>query len=94
MQELALIEGKKPGTINWGKEASENDGWLHTEKNGSVIREQVPSLQGNYGDYYEGIYQTLRHGAPLPVTAEEGKNVIRVIEAAFLSDRDKKQISL
>ena len=88
------MEGKKPGAADWGKEARENDGWLHTEKNGAVIREQVPSLQGNYGDYYEAIYQTLRHGAPLPVTAEEGKNVIWVIEAAFLSARDKKQIAL
>lgn len=94
VQELALIEGKKPGTSDWGKEARENDGWLHTEKNGKLIREQVPSLQGNYADYYEAIYQALRHGAPLPVTAEEGKNVIRVIEAAIASNKEMKRIWL
>ncbi len=64
------------------------------EKNGELIRKQVHSLKGNYGDYYEAMYQALRHNAPVPVTGEEGRNVIRVIEAAFLSNLEKKRISL
>jgi predicted dehydrogenase len=51
-------------------------------------------LQGNYGEYYEGIFQALRNNAPLPVTGEEGLNVIKVIEASFKSSREKKVIEL
>ncbi len=94
VQELALIAEKIPGGEDWGIERKENDGWLHTEKNGELIREQIHSLKGNYGDYYEAIYQALRNNAALPVTGEEGMNVIRVIEAAFLSNKEKKRIAL
>ena len=94
VQELALIAEKIPGGEDWGIESKENDGWLHSEKNGAVIREQIPSLKGNYGDFYEAIYQSLKTNAALPVTGEEGMNVIRVMEAAFLSNKEKKRIAL
>lgn len=94
VQEQALIAGVKPGGEEWGLEPRENDGLLHTEKNGQLIRMQIDSLKGNYGDYYEGIFQSLRNNLPLPVTAAEGRDVIRIIEAAFLSNKERKQISL
>lgn len=94
VQELALIAEKIPGAEGWGIESKEKDGLLHTQKNGELIHKQIPSLKGNYGDYYEAIYQALRNNASLPVTGEEGMNVIRVIEAAFLSNKEKRQIAL
>ncbi|MBL0234897.1 MAG: Gfo/Idh/MocA family oxidoreductase [Chitinophagaceae bacterium] len=94
VQELALIAGKIPGGDDWGIEPAENDGLLHTEKNGELIRKPLPSLKGNYGDYYDAIYRSIRNNAPLPVTGEEAMNVIRVIEAAFLSNKEKIRISL
>ncbi len=45
-------------------------------------------------DYYEGIYQAIRKGSPVPVTAEDGLNVIRIIEAAFKSNDEKKVVKL
>lgn len=94
VQEPDLQAGKKPGGADWGTEPESARGLLHTEKDGQVIREQVPTLPGNYGEYYEGVYQALRGGKDMPVTAEDGRNVIRVIEAAFASSKEKRVIGL
>ena len=89
MQEAALQAGEIPGGPDWGKEPESEKGLLHTEKDGKVIKEFIPSEIGNYLDYYEGIFQALRNNQPPPVTAEEGLDVIRVIEAAQESSRSR-----
>ncbi len=94
VQEADLIAGKKPGGAKWGVEPETGQGLLHTEKDGNVIREYIPSAAGNYGDYYEGIYQALTNGKPVPVTADEGICTIQVIEAAIVSNKEKKVINL
>lgn len=94
VQEQALIDGKTPSDHGWGIEPATQDGLLHTEKDGTLVKEHIPSLKGNYGEYFEAIYQALRNKAPLPVTGEEGLNVIRIIEAAFKSHKEKKLIEL
>lgn len=94
VQELDLLAGKVPGGPEWGVEPENQQGLLHTEKDGAIIREHIPSLRGDYSLYYEGIYQALRFQAPVPVSGEEGKKVIRVIEAANKSNRERKVIEL
>jgi predicted dehydrogenase len=78
----------------YGIEPETEKGLLHTETNGNLIREYIPSQKGNYTAYYEGIYQAIRNNAALPVTAEEGTDVIRIIEAAFKSNDEKRVIEL
>ncbi len=94
VQEMALQAGNKPGGDDWGLEPEANNGLLHTEKDGKLIREKISSLPGNYGDYYEGMYKAIRYHAAVPVTGGQGRDVIRVIEAAFKSNREKKTIEL
>lgn len=94
VQETALQAGNKPGGDDWGLEPEANNGLLHTEKDGKLIREKISSLPGNYGDYYEGMYKAIRDHAAVPVTGGQGRDVIRVIEAAFKSNREKKTIEL
>lgn len=90
VQEVALQAHQQPGGDQWGVEPDSEKGLLHTEIDGKIIREYIPSLRGNYGDYYDQLYKAIREGAPLPVTAEEAVNIIRVIEAACESNREKK----
>lgn len=90
VQEVMLQAHKVPGGAEWGVEPESEKGLLHTEKDGKIIREYIPSLKGNYGDFYDGLYRAIREGAPVPVTAEQGLNIIRVIEAAYESNRGKK----
>ncbi len=94
VQETDLQLHKTPGAADWGTEPANQQGLLHTEKDGVVIKEFIPSQQGNYGDYYEGIYQAIRHNADVPVSGEDGKKVIQVIEAAIKSNKEKKVIEL
>jgi scyllo-inositol 2-dehydrogenase (NADP+) len=94
VQEADLLAGKKPGGSNWGIEPESGQGLLHTEKDGIVIKEKITSSPGNYGDYYEGIYQALTAGQPMPVTAEEGIRTIMIIEAAIKSNQEKKVVEL
>lgn len=94
VQEVALQSGKIPNTHDWGKEPENEKGLLHTEKNGTIIKEYISSVQGNYMEYYEGIYKAMRLQQPPPVTAEEGLNVIRIITAAHQSKRQKKVIEI
>lgn len=94
VQEARLLANEKPNLANWGTEPISEQGLLHTEKNGQVIREKVPTLQGNYYDYYEGIYQSLRKGKPVQVSAADGIHVMQIMEAARESSRERKVISL
>jgi predicted dehydrogenase len=93
-QEEKLQAGARPGGDDWGIEAVDQEGLLHTEREGKVIRERVRSLRGNYREYYDGIYAAIREGGPLPVSSEDGINILRVIEAAYQSNEEKKIVSL
>ena len=84
-----------------GTEPESEMGLLHTQKNaflpdrqGEVIREYIRSEQGNYGEYYDDIYQAIRNNKPLPVTAEDGVKVIKIIEAAYQSNKTKRVVDL
>lgn len=94
IQEEMLQSGKVPGNKDWGKEPDSDKGLLHTEKDGKEIREYIQSEQGNYGEYYDGIYEAIRNGNPLPVSAEDGLKVIKIIEAAYRSNDTKRIVDL
>ena len=94
IQEEMLQAGKVPSTADWGTEPESERGLLHTEIDGKEIREYISSEQGNYGDYYQGIYEAIRNGKPLPVTAEEGLSVIKIIEAAYESNKTNRVVKL
>ncbi len=94
VQEAGLIENKKPGGTDWGIEPVSEEGLLHTEKNGKIIRERVHTLQGNYYAYYEAVYHALTQNTEMPVTVQDGINVVRIIETAVQSSATGKLIQL
>jgi predicted dehydrogenase len=91
IQEKHLLAGEMPDSAEWGIEPESEQGLLHTVIDGNTVRERVPTEKGSYMDYFNGIYESIRNDAPLPVTAEEGVRIIRVIELAYES-LNKKQI--
>jgi len=93
VQEAMLQAEKIPGSKDWGLEPESERGLLHTETDGKVIREYIASLQGNYGEYYDGIYEAIRNNKPLPVSPEDGLKVVKLIEIAYESSRQKKLLS-
>jgi scyllo-inositol 2-dehydrogenase (NADP+) len=90
VQEKHLLAGEMPGGPSWGVEPESEQGLLTAEIDGKVVREHVPTERGNAMDYFDGIYKAIREGAPLPVTAEQGVRIIRVIEKAYESVAAKR----
>lgn len=94
VQEDELKLGKKPIIIDWGIEPEFKSGVLHTEIEGTIVRENVPTIRGNYYWFFDGLYRSITENTPEPVTSEEGINVMRIIEAAIKSSESKSIIQL
>jgi predicted dehydrogenase len=94
VQETMLQAGNMPGGKDWGTEPETEKGLLHADIDGQIVREYIASEQGNYGDYYKGIYEAIRNNKPVPVSAEEGEKVIRIIQAAYESSLLQKVIDI
>ena len=93
-QEERLVKGETPDAPDWGIEPENAKGILHSEVNGKVVREYINSERGNYMVYYDQLYKALRDDGPLPVTADDGRKVIHVIEKAYQSQGEKKIVTL
>ncbi|MCB0475785.1 MAG: Gfo/Idh/MocA family oxidoreductase [Flavobacteriaceae bacterium] len=94
VQEKDLQRGIKPGSLNYGVEPDCESGLLHTEKNGHIVKEYIPTFTGNYMNYYNAVYDAIRNNGPVPVSAEDGMLVIKLIEAALQSNRERCVINL
>jgi len=94
VQEDNLKLGQKPNLDTWGTEKEGQEGLLHTEIEGKIIKEKVPTLQGNYYDFFDGVYKSISNNTVEPVTAQDGVNVMRIIEAAIQSSKQMKAINL
>jgi scyllo-inositol 2-dehydrogenase (NADP+) len=94
VQEAALIAGQKPTTANWGAEATSDFGTLYTDHNGLITNRVVPSIAGNYGMFYEKMADAILHNGTVPTSAQEGKNIIRVLEAARNSAFNKRVVGV
>ena len=94
VQEEDLKAGIKPNLNTWGTETIENRGLLHTEINGQIFHESISTLQGNYYDFFEGIYRSITNDIEEPVTATDGIHVMKIIEAAIESNAQQKVVGL
>lgn len=94
VQEVDLVANQKPNRANWGMEPIEEQGLLHTEKGGICIREKIPTIAGNYADYYAAVGWAILHNKPMPVTSKDGIHVMQIIEAATASHQSKSVITI
>lgn len=94
VQEADLIAGKKPNSSNWGVEAAVDYGHLYSDMNGIITHKVIPSLPGNYGIFYDKLADAIVNDGPLPTTAAEGTNIIRVLEAARNSAFNKRVVGI
>lgn len=60
---------------------------------GKEFRGKYQSIPGNYGIFYQNIFEHLRMHVPLFTDASEIINVIRVIKAAYRSQTERAVIS-
>jgi predicted dehydrogenase len=90
VQEGELRNGQRPENDRWGLEP--RGLWGTIDALDTV--QKVKSLRGDYRDYYQNVYRHLVDGEPLLVTAEDGKMVIKIIEAAIKSNAEKRRIEI
>lgn len=94
IQEATLIAGNKPTMANWGVEQETDFGTLYTDHNGIITHRIIPSIPGNYGVFYDRMADAIINNGPLPTTAKEATNTIRILEAARKSAFNKSVVSV
>ena len=90
-QEDMLRDKAGPGTQGWGEDTPDNFG-RYTDKHG--LNTIVETERGGYEQFYQQLALAIREGHPLPVTAEQALDVIRVIEAAIASSEQQCSVRL
>jgi predicted dehydrogenase len=93
-QEDALKAGGIPGTPGWGEEPAKWWGRLNTTVNGVHIEGSIETVPGNYPAFYQQVYEAIREGKPLQVKPEESRDGLRLIEACFESNKQRRAIKL
>ncbi|MCB0035081.1 MAG: oxidoreductase [Anaerolineales bacterium] len=93
-QEDDLKAGLRPWDDGWGTEPESEYGELFTMSDGLTISGRVQSLPGAYEAYYAGVEQAIRQHTLPPVTAEEGRLVIAMIEAAMVSHEEQRVVKV
>lgn len=91
-QEDQLKNGMPPTAAGFGVEPSESFGIIDTSVNDIHLAGSIETLRGNYELFYKQLYRAIRHGEPLPVTAEDAARVIKAIELAIRSNQQQRTV--
>lgn len=77
-QEAVLRAGRLPTEAGWGADDPENFALL-VQADGTERR--LETIPGDYPAFYRGVAASILDGAPPPVTAEQARDVLAVLEA-------------
>jgi len=93
VQEEALKAGLTSLTKNsWGIEPADIWGTLNTEINGQHFIGKIESEKGDYGRFYQNLYNAIIGKEELIVTPVQARNNVRIIELAMQSQKEKRTI--
>ena len=87
-QVAALLAGQRPGGDGWGRSGGSAS---LTTVDGERPAERVP---GAYETFYRQMAAAVRGEGPVPVPAEQAREVIRVIESARRSSAEGRTVAL
>lgn len=93
-QEQALLNGSRPGDAGFGADAEDQYGTLCTVSGDERQVRAVRTTIGDYGLFYDNLYRALREDADLLVPPDQAVDVLRILEAAQQSQREKRRVSL
>jgi scyllo-inositol 2-dehydrogenase (NADP+) len=91
-QIAALLAGARPGDPDFGAEAPERYGTLTTDLAGLAATARLESVPGDYAAFYRGMAAGVRGEGPVPVAAEQARDVVGVIECALTSSREGRVV--
>jgi len=58
------------------------------------LRINIPTLQGNYYSLFDALYASITQDTEEPVTADDGIRVMKIINAAQQSSKERRVIEL
>jgi predicted dehydrogenase len=91
-QENALKRGELPEGSEWGKEALEAWGTLSLIDGDKLSERIIPTEPGDYREYYENVRDAILGKAALAVTPQAALSVMRALELAQQSSRERRAI--
>ena len=94
VQEEVIETGAIPNTPDWGMEPESIWGTLKTEVEGIEICSTIKSENGDYRDYFINLRDAIWGKTEIAVTAEEGANVMKIIELGIQSDKEKRTVDV
>ena len=94
VQEENLDKGAIPNTPDWGSEPEAIWGVLEAECNGVNMRSIIESEKGDYRDYFINLRDAIWGKCDIAVTAQQGADVMKIIELAIQSDKEKRTIEV
>lgn len=92
VQAQAIFAGQRPADnlAAWGYEQQDRWGILRTAEG----EEAIPSEQGCYHAYYQAMAEAVRTGGEPPVTTEQAIRTLEVLDAALLSAKEGRLVTL
>ena len=91
-QEINLRNGITYESEGWKSEPENDWGVVTTVEAGAEARRSVPSAASDYRDYYANVRDATLGKAELAITPTHALNVMRVLEMARESSREKRTI--
>lgn len=92
-QQADLQQRLKPGHPAWGLDSEENYAEL-TVGTAVTASARIETIRGSYETFYQQLHAAVTKGAPLPVKAEEARQVLRVIELALQSANEGRVLAV
>lgn len=93
-QEELLKAGNLPVGEAWGKEPRQYWGTLYFTENGKPSEDKIETIHGNYHGFYNNVFEAIRNGAELLVKPEEAIEVLKILEACIISNKEKRTMFL
>ena len=90
VQEEQLKAGLRPGDAGYGEEPEARWGSIV----GPAVNEVVRTAAGTYEQFYAGVARAVREGAAQPVPVADVVAGLEVIEAAYLSQENRRVVAL
>jgi scyllo-inositol 2-dehydrogenase (NADP+) len=92
-QIAALLAGRRPGDPGWGVEPPDRYGTLTTVSGTAPTSSPLAGVPGAYESFYRGMADAVRGRGPVPVTAQEGRATVAIIERCRESSATGRTVS-
>ena len=97
-----VLQGSRAGWVKHdldGQEAAQREGRPAGDEPDGTLSDTggarpVPSRRGDWSAFYRGFAEAVRGGGPPPVRPEDAVHVLRVLEAAVRSSRERSVVAV